>query len=164
MDGEKQDVTTGSLKSVKRFYMRSLRFRYAYLAATVIIAALLLYVSTLPYERIERSFYPQISDLFDALNHFAGFFIFNMLLMSTIIGIFRKNIKERGCFLFFIMGIGWGLLCEGSQYFNSTRSFQLLDIVANTLPILPVYLFLKKVHPPEQYGGKNASAIHPKLP
>lgn len=143
--------------------MWSLRFRYAYLAATVIFAALLLYVSILPHDRIERIFYPQISDLFDAFNHFAGFFIFNILLMSTMIGISRKNIKERGRFLFFTVGICWGLLCEGSQYFNATRSFQLIDIVANTLPTLPVYLLVKKIHPPEQYEGGNTSVSLPEI-
>jgi len=143
---KKRHSNTDRLKPLQHFYERSLRFRYVYLACTMIFAALLLYVSTLPYEQIERSFYPQISDLFDAFNHFAGFFIFNILLVSTIIGMFQKNIKEQGRFLFFSVGICWGLLCEGSQYFNATRSFQLIDIVANTLPTLPVYLIMKKLH------------------
>ncbi len=130
---------------MKYLYLRSLKHRFIYLAVTILFGFLLLYISTLPYSTIEESVYPQISDLFDMMNHFIGFSLFNFLLLSTFVAFSRQRICEKGLFLYFAIGIVWGLLCEGSQYFNSTRSFQLMDMAANTLPTLPIFLLMKNV-------------------
>ena len=130
---------------MKYLYLRSLKHRFIYLAVTILFGFLLLYISILPYSTIEESMYPQISDLFDMMNHFIGFFLFNFILLSTFVAFSHQRIREKGLFLYFVIGIAWGLLCEGSQYFNSTRSFQLMDMAANTLPTLSVFLLMKNV-------------------
>ena len=126
------------------------RFRYAYLAATAAMGVLLLTVSMLPHRAIEQSPYPQVSDLFDAANHFIGFSLFNFLLAASISGIAagralkglpagRSGIWPILFHLF--IALSWGALCEGAQLLQAGRSFQLLDLAANLLPV-PLFVVM----------------------
>lgn len=73
----------------------------------------------------------------DKVIHFTLFFIFTYLfILSEII----QNIK-----LILIASILLGILIEVLQHFmNLGRSFELLDIVANTFGALTAYFILKK--------------------
>jgi hypothetical protein len=131
------------------------RLRYPYLAAAAAMGMLLLAVSLLPHRAIEHSSYPQVSDLFDAANHFAGFALFNYLLAAAVTGIAAgrraavtgnaagrpaaghasRETGSRHLLLYLIAALFWGALCECSQLLQATRSFQLLDLGANLLPV-----------------------------
>lgn len=120
------------------------RFRYPYLAAAAAMGMLLLAVSLLPHRAIEHSSYPQVSDLFDAANHFAGFALFNYLLAAAVTGIAAgraatghasRETGSRHLLFYLIAALSWGVLCECSQLLQATRSFQLLDLAANLLPV-----------------------------
>jgi VanZ family protein len=135
-----------------KFYYNSLRRKYIYLMCAAVFGALLFYVSTLPFSKIEESIYPQISDLFDMMNHFFGFCIFNFLLFSTFLAFHPKAHRQNGFFfspayvyiVYVAIGVLWGAACEGMQYILPTRSFQYIDIIANTAPVPVVSLLLKK--------------------
>ena len=119
---------------------------------TILFGALLFYVSTLPFSKIEESVYPQISDLFDMMNHFFGFCIFNFLLFSTFLGFFPSSVRQNTVrfspayvyIVYAVIGVLWGAACEGVQYIHPTRSFQYIDIIANTSPVPIVSLLLMK--------------------
>ena len=130
---------------MKKLYIKSLRYKYAYLVLSVIVGLLSFYISTLPYSKIEKSFYPDISDLFNMINHFLGFSLFNLLLLSTFLGFFNKALSKKMLIMYFITAFVWGLLCEVSQYFLDTRKFQFIDIFANTAPSLVVPYIMKKI-------------------
>jgi len=130
---------------MKKLYIKSLRYKYAYLALSVIVGLLSFYISTLPYSKIEKSFYPDISDLFNMINHFLGFSLFNLLLVSTFLGFFNNALSKKTFIMYFITAFVWGLLCEVSQYFLDTRKFQYIDIFANTAPSLVVPYIIKKI-------------------
>ena len=130
---------------MKKLYIKSLRYKYAYLVLSVIVGLLSFYISTLPYSKIEKSFYPDISDLFNMINHFLGFSLFNLLLLSTFLGFFNKTVSKKTFIMYFITAFVWGLLCEVSQYFMDTRKFQFIDIFANTAPSLVVPYIIKKI-------------------
>ena len=130
---------------MKKLYIKSLRHKYAYLVLSVIFGLLSFYISTLPYSEIEKTFYPDISDLFNMINHFLGFSLFNLLLLSTFLGFFNKALSKKVLIMYFITAFVWGLLCEVSQYFMDTRKFQFIDILANTAPSLVVPYIIKKI-------------------
>ena len=130
---------------MKKLYIKSLRYKYAYLILGVIVGLLSFYISTLPYSKIEKSFYPDISDLFNMINHFLGFSLFNLLLLSTFLGFFNKALSKKMLIMYFITAFVWGLICEVSQYFLDTRKFQFIDIFANTAPSLVVPCIMKKI-------------------
>ena len=130
---------------MKKLYIKSLRYKYAYLVLSVIVGLLSFYISTLPYSKIEKTFYPDISDLFNMINHFLGFSLFNLLLLSTFLGFFNKALLKKVLILYFITAFVWGLICEVSQYFLDTRKFQFIDIFANTAPSLVVPYIIKKI-------------------
>jgi VanZ family protein len=130
---------------MKTFYITSLRHRYVYLILSVLFGLLLLYISTLPYSKIKNSLYPEISDLFDMINHFLGFTLFNLLLLSSFLAFFSKSLSKKVFIIYFTIAFIWGLLCEVLQYFMETRKFQFIDILANTSPSLIVPAIVKKV-------------------
>ncbi|MBA7612598.1 hypothetical protein ES703_19834 [subsurface metagenome] len=130
---------------MKKFYIKSLKHKYIYLITSIFFGIFLLYISTLPHSKIENSFYPQISDLFDMINHFIGFSLFNFLLLSSFLGIFNRKMKAKVIILYFSLGVFWGLTCEVSQYFISSRSFQYIDIIANTSPSIIVLLLVMQL-------------------
>jgi VanZ family protein len=130
---------------MKTFYLKSLRHRYVYLVLTVIFGSLILYISTLPYSKIEKSFYPDISDLFDMFNHFLGFTLFNLFLLSSFLAFFNKTVSKKLFVVYVAIAFFWGLLCEVSQYFMDTRKFQFIDILANTSPSIIVPVIVRKV-------------------
>jgi VanZ family protein len=88
---------------------------------------------------IERWHYPDISDLFDATNHFIGFTVFNFLIISALLSARQRRTGT----LLLAIGLPWGLVCELLQLFIPSRSFQLMDIAANTLPSLLVFCIFK---------------------
>jgi len=130
---------------MKTFYITSLRHRYVYLILSVLFGLLLLYISTLPYSKIKNSLYPEISDLFDMINHFLGFTLFNLLLLSSFLAFFSKSLSKKAFIIYFTIAFIWGLLCEVLQYFMETRKFQFIDILANTSPSLILPVMVKKV-------------------
>ena len=130
---------------MKKFYIKSLKYKYIYLTTSIFFGILLLYISILPHSKIENSFYPQISDLFDMINHFIGFSLFNSLLLSSLLGIFKRKMKAKVIILYFSLGVFWGLTCEVSQYFISSRSFQYIDIIANTSPSIIILLLVMQL-------------------
>ena len=130
---------------IKKFYIKSLKYKYVYLILSVLFGILLFYISTLPNSKIENSLYPQISNLFDMMNHFFGFALFNFFLFSLFLGIFPQRISVKMLILYFTIAILWGVLCEGIQYFIESRSFQYIDIIANTLPSPIVSIILLKM-------------------
>lgn len=102
------------------------------------MGVVLLVVSLLPHQVIDQSPYPQISDLFDAANHFMGFLLFNYLLASALVG----NTEGRSIRViryYLLIALFWGAACECSQLLGDTRSFQLMDLAANLLP-LPLFV------------------------
>jgi VanZ family protein len=119
---------------------------------TILFGALLFYVSALPFSKIEESVYPQISDLFDMMNHFFGFCIFNFLLFSTFLGFYPNTLKQKAFrfspayvyIVYAVIGVLWGAACEGMQHILPTRNFQYIDIIANTSPVPIVSLLLMK--------------------
>ena len=119
------------------------RFRHAYLAAAAVMGVLLLTASLLPHRAIEQSAYPQVSDLFDAANHFAGFTLFNYLLVAAVSGLAAGRTLNghaagscpRVVLIYLLVALCWGALCEGAQLLQPGRSFQLLDLAANLLPV-----------------------------
>jgi VanZ family protein len=130
---------------MKNYYSLSLRYRWVYLILSIGIGIGLLVVSLLPYAYIEESFYPQVSDLFDMMNHFLGFLLFDFLLFSAILGKTDAASARRRVSVYFAIAVFWGLLCEGTQAVNVHRKFQIHDVLANTLPALVVYLSLPKI-------------------
>jgi VanZ family protein len=137
--------------SILESYRRSLRHVVPYTAGAAAFGAFLLYICTLPHSVIERRHYPDISTLFDAMNHFIGFMIFNFLLASAgkAIGVRRAAGAERApgdpnlsagfnktTILMLAIGLLWGLVCETAQLLVPSRSFQIIDIAANCLPAL----------------------------
>jgi len=142
---------------MKFFYLESLNRKYIYLALSILLGGLLLFISILPHSVIEETPYPQISDIFDASMHFLGFCLFDFFLLSFVyVPFFRLNVKQnrpRGIstgvkkyvMIYFCIGVLWGLLCESSQLFIPSRSFQFIDILANTLPSLLIYTLSKKL-------------------
>jgi VanZ family protein len=122
------------------FYLKTLHCKSLYLILSVTFGILLLVVSLISYEHIERSAYPQISQLFDMMNHFFGFLIFNFFLFSSFLGRYSGSLSNKIILIYLLFGISWGLLCEAVQLFNETRNFQLIDVLANTTPSLLVYV------------------------
>jgi VanZ family protein len=102
-------------------------------------------VSSLPHSAIERSFYPQISDLFDMMNHFLGFLLFDFLLLSALLGLGNIQFSKRIVLTYFMISIAWGITCESVQLLNPTRGFQLIDLFANTSPAIVVFFTLRKL-------------------
>jgi VanZ family protein len=102
---------------------------------------------------MERWHYPDISDLFDAANHFAGFTFFNFLVLSTLLSAqacsdsaCRQALKKRTAAPLLAVGLTWGFVCELLQLFIPSRSFQFMDVAANTLPaVLVFYIFKMKM-------------------
>lgn len=141
-------------KTVKRLYGESLRHPYVYLALTVLLGVSILIVSSLPYAVIEKSPYPTIHELFDTGSHFLAFIVFDFLLLSTVITLSEGKAAGGGVSsgktkggttsvklaLFVTVGIAWGALCESVQLFDETRSFQGMDLAANTVPAIGFYL------------------------
>ena len=124
---------------MKDLYLRSLRHRALYFSGAVAFGLFLLYVCTRPHSMMERWHYPDISDLFDAMNHFVGFTLFNFLVLSAIQSARRRPAGT----LLLAVGLLWGLVCELLQLFIPSRSFQLMDVGANTLPSLLVFCIFK---------------------
>jgi VanZ family protein len=138
--------------SILESYRRSLRHRVPYTVGAAAFGIFLLYICTLPHSVIERRHYPDISTLFDAMNHFFGFMIFNFLLASAERAIrlrrtagatrppgnlnMRTGFFNKTTILMLAIGIFWGLVCETAQLFVPSRSFQIIDITANCLPAL----------------------------
>ncbi len=154
-DASDQNCVTGfliffisGLKTVpfimNKLYIKSLKHKYIYLSACAALGLLILYISTLPHSKIEESPYPQISDLFDMAMHFTGFMVFNFLLFSTFAG-FNKNFTKKIFLVYLCTGVFWGLLCEVSQRFIPTRSFQFIDIIANISPPFIISWLVKKL-------------------
>ena len=150
--------------SILESYRRSLRHRVPYTVGAAAFGIFLLYICTLPHSVIERRHYPDISTLFDAMNHFIGFMIFNFLLASAgkAIGVRRAagaarppgnpNLStgfNKTTILILAIGILWGLVCETAQLFVPSRSFQIIDIAANCLPatIIGVITFYTRKGP-----------------
>ena len=129
---------------MNKLYIRSLKHKYIYLSVCAALGLLILFISTLPHSKIEESPYPQISDLFDMAMHFTGFMVFNFLLFSTFAG-FNKNFPIKVFVLYLSTGIIWGLVCEVSQHFIPSRSFQFIDIIANTSPPFIIPWIVKKL-------------------
>ena len=130
-----------------RLYLRTLRSKTLYISLSVGVGILLLFVSLMPHAYIERSGYPQISKYFDMMNHFLGFLLFNFFLFSAILTIRDRLVTHKVLLIYFMIAISWGLLCEGVQLFDETRSFQLIDVLANTTPTMfmfGLYLVLRK--------------------
>jgi VanZ family protein len=133
--------------------------KYIYMLLSLLFGGILLFISVLPHSTIEETPYPEISDLFDASMHFLGFCLFNFFLFSFLVRpiVRRRNsdglgmssigrsIETRKIVAYFCIGVLWGLICESSQYFIPSRSFQLIDILANTLPSLLIYVVAKKL-------------------
>ena len=137
--------------SILESYRRSLRHRVPYTVGAAAFGIFLLYICTLPHSVIERRHYPDISTLFDAMNHFIGFMIFNFLLASAERAIRLRRAAgaarppgnlnmsagiDKTTILMLAIGIVWGLVCETAQLFVPSRSFQIIDIAANCLPAL----------------------------
>lgn len=140
-------MTDKSAAPTAKFKAHAARFRYLYLAACIVFAGILLYVCQLPYETLVRAKYPSISDLFDAMNHFLAFTFFNFLLFTSVVGFFGVSgrvkqgpaggagmVSKWSVFFFTLLAASWGALCESIQLLRETRSFQLIDVAANTLP------------------------------
>ena len=130
---------------IKKFYIKSLKYKFVYLILSVLFGILLFYISTLPHSKIKSSSYPQISDIFDMMNHFFGFALFNFFLFSFLLGISPQRIEGRMIILYFTIAIPWGVFCEGVQYFIDSQSFQYIDIMANTLPSPIISIILLKM-------------------
>ena len=135
--------------SILESYRRSLRHRVPYTVGAAAFGIFLLYICTLPHSVIERRHYPDISTLFDAMNHFFGFMIFNFLLASAerAIRLRRAAGIDKTTILMLAIGIVWGLVCETAQLFVPSRSFQIIDIAANCLPspiIAVIFSYLRK--------------------
>ncbi len=142
---------------MKYFYLESLNRKYIYPALSILLGGLLLFVSVLPHSVIEETPYPQISDIFDASMHFLGFCLFDFFLLSFVLAPYiRPNTSldnskcdltgvKKYVMIYFCIVVLWGLLCEGSQLFIPSRSFQFIDILANTLPSLIIYILAKKL-------------------
>ncbi len=130
---------------MQQLYIKSFRYKFVYLFLAIALGMFLLYVSALPHSAIEESFYPQISDLFDMMNHFLGFLLFDFLLFSALIGLSDRKFTKRVMAIYFIVSVSWGLICESIQLFNETRGFQLIDIIANTAPAFIVFSILKRI-------------------
>jgi VanZ family protein len=124
---------------VKKLYLRSLRHKAIYFWGSVVFGIFLLYVCTRPHSMMERWHYPDISDLFDATNHFIGFSLFNFLVLSALLSAHHKH----AALLLLAVGLSWGITCEFLQLFIPSRSFQLIDVGANTLPSFLV-LYISK--------------------
>ncbi len=129
---------------MNKLYIKSLKHKYLYMSACAVLGLLILFISTLPHSKIEESPYPQISDLFDMAMHFTGFMAFNFLLFSTFAG-FNKSFPKKIFIICLSTGILWGLACEISQHFIPSRSFQFIDIIANTSPPLIIPWIVKKL-------------------
>jgi VanZ family protein len=157
----RMDIFLGKM-SVKNLYLRSLRHRILYTAGAAVFGLFLLYICTRPHSILERWHYPDISDLFDAANHFIGFTFFNFLVLSALLSVqyrqgvavlpSRQNIRapsslnahnKHTAALLLAVGLPWGFICEFLQLFIPSRSFQLMDIAANTLPSLLVSFIFK---------------------
>jgi len=130
---------------MQRFFTGRLLGRKTIFGLTVLTGMLIFFASVVPHETVEKSFYPQISDLFDASVHFCGFFLFNFLLAGYVSAVFRGRLTGKAVFLYFLVGIGWGILCEGSQLLAATRGFQIMDVAANTLPSLAVFYSFRRI-------------------
>lgn len=136
---------------IKRAYLSSLKHKALYTAGAIMFGLFLFYICTRPHSVIERWHYPDISDLFDAANHFIGFTIFNFLLISALsagratLSDPRHGHAKHGyaAALLLAVGLPWGFLCEFVQLFIPSRSFQLIDMGANTLPSLLVFFIFK---------------------
>jgi VanZ family protein len=124
---------------VKKLYLRSLRYKAIYFWGAVVFGIFLLYVCTRPHSMMERWHYPDISDLFDAANHFIGFTLFNFLVLSVL----QSLLHKRAAVALLAVGVSWGLVCELLQLFIPSRSFQLMDVGANTLPSFLVFCIFK---------------------
>ncbi len=123
---------------LKQLYINSLKHKLVYLILSTFFGIFLFYVSTLPHSKIENSPYPQISDLFDMIAHFIGFTIFNFILLSSLAGFNNRSIPKKMFILYLGIAVIWGVACEVSQYFIPSRSFQFIDIIANTAPAVVV--------------------------
>ena len=124
---------------VKKLYIRSLRYKALYFSGTVVFGLFLFYVCTRPHSMMEKWHYPDISDLFDATNHFIGFTLFNFLLLSALLSVHHRN----AALPLLAVGVPWGIVCELLQLFIPSRSFQLIDVGANTLPSFLVFYIFK---------------------
>ena len=160
--------------SILESYRRSLRHRVPYTVGAAAFGILLLYICTLPHSVIERRHYPDISTLFDAMNHFIGFMIFNFLLASAERAIrlrrtagaarppgnlnMRTGFFNKTTILMLAIGIFWGLVCETAQLFVPSRSFQIIDIAANCLPALIIgVIFFYTQKGPETAAAPQAT-------
>ncbi len=143
--------------NMKYLYLESIKRKYIYLVLSILFGSLLFFISVLPHSVIEETPYPQISDIFDASMHFLGFCLFDFFLLSFVLAPYiRPNASrvdstcdstgvKKYMMIYFCIGVLWGLLCEGSQLFIPSRSFQLIDILANTLPSLLIYMVGRKL-------------------
>jgi VanZ family protein len=127
-----------------RFWFRTLRFTYIYVFFSIALGIFLLYVSSRSLSTIERSLYPQISELFDMMNHFLGFLLFDFLILSALLGLYNVQISKRIVLIYFMISVVWGVTCESVQLLDPTRDFQLIDLIANTSPAIVVFFSLKK--------------------
>jgi len=142
------------MKYLCRVYLKK---QHIYLILSILFGGLLFFISVLPHSTIEETPYPEISDIFDASMHFLGFCLFDFFIFSFVLGpiIRRSNPQQslrrsyiaprKKIVTYFCIGVLWGLVCEGSQYFIPSRSFQFIDILANTLPSLLIYVLGKKL-------------------
>ena len=133
------------MKNLLIIYEKSLRYRKIYLGVSILLAIIILLISITPYSKIKEVGYPEISDIFDMINHFIGFCIFNFFLISTFLSYKSKNsFSSKYILLYLSIAIFWGAVCETSQLFNPTRKFQFIDIIANTSPpFIILYIFRK---------------------
>ncbi len=131
--------------------------QYIFLVISILLGGFLLFISVLPHSTIEETPYPQISDIFDASMHFLGFCLFDFFLMLFVLTPYIRPNTARAdprcevpglkkfVIIYFCISVLWGLLCEGSQLFIPSRSFQFIDMLSNTLPSLLIYVIAKKL-------------------
>ena len=133
------------MEKIKRLYLKSLNHKITYLIIAIIFGLSVLTISLMPYEKIKEVGYPTISDIFDMINHFIGFCIFNYFLISTFIAYKKEGSYKKLILIYLVISIIWGLICECSQIFNPTRKFQFIDIIANTSPPFIIVFIFKRL-------------------
>ena len=83
-----------------------------------------IFLSALPADQM-----PQVGDLSDKIKHFLAYAVVGSF------GMFAASTNSHRLLLAFAMAF-MGLGLEGVQYFLPTRSFELLDALANTLGVV----------------------------
>ncbi len=134
------------LFQLRNIYLKASQYKKIWLSVSVILAGLFLFISTRSTYQLRESGYPDISILFDAMNHFTGFSILSISLRLY----FEKNNKNKkitnkqSLIVIFIVCF-WGILCETMQFFIPSRGVELIDYTANILAAPLIQLAINAV-------------------